>query len=493
MEYRTLGKTGLRVSTLGFGCGDVGGLIVRGEPAERERAVARALELGITYFDTASAYGKGQSEIHLGQAFKALKADAYVGTKVRLTAGDMDDIGGAITASLEASLQRLGMERVDVFQLHNRIGAERAPDATVLRVQDVIDEVVPAFQRLHQQGKIGFYGITALGETPALHRLIHTGVLDTAQVCFNLLNPSAGVAVPPGLPAQDFGVLLERTQEQNMGVIGIRALAAGALSGVASRHPLAMPSVAPIASGPDYSTDVERAQLFNVLVEEGEVESLVEASLRFPISHPGMSTVLLGYSNLEHLELAAKYVARGPLSHALLSRLTPLWQQLADTAEPQPQGQVSMVLNIPVGEPYVILPDDPDNSAAQVAEAQTAFQAGKLDAAAYRERLNTITAQHPTCLSAWASLGELVLPDDVIAAYAFFRVGYHRGLDRGRANGWNGSQKLRWEHETNRGFLRCLYGVMLAATAIGEQAEATRTRNFLLDLDPSDHFEVARS
>ena len=148
-----------------------------------------------------------------------------------------------------------------------------------------------------------------------------------------------------------------------------------------------------------------------------------------------------------------------------------------------------MAINIPIGT-NVILPDDPDGSRQQTEAAQTDFQAGKLDAAAYRQRLNDIAKQQPTCLSAWASLGELTLPDDVIAAYAFFRVGYHRGLDRGRANGWGGTQQLRWEHENNRGFLRCLYGLMLAATEIGEASEATRIHGFLLDLDPANHFQL---
>ena len=85
IEDRDLGKTGLRVSALGFGCGNVGGLMIRGSVAERERAVARAVELGINYFDTAPSYGDGQSEVNLGAALKAVRTPVYVGTKFRLT------------------------------------------------------------------------------------------------------------------------------------------------------------------------------------------------------------------------------------------------------------------------------------------------------------------------------------------------------------------------------------------------------------------------
>jgi len=74
MEYRELGKTGLRVSALGFGCGNVGGLMIRGTAAERERAIARAVELGINYFDTAPSYGDGQSEQNLGAALRSRRA-----------------------------------------------------------------------------------------------------------------------------------------------------------------------------------------------------------------------------------------------------------------------------------------------------------------------------------------------------------------------------------------------------------------------------------
>src|ERR671936_2506880 len=105
MDYRPLGRTGLRVGVLGFGCGNVGGLLIRGAPAERERAVARALELGINYFDTAPSYGDGESERNLGEALRALKVSPYVGTKFRLEASDVADVAGAIARSLETSLR----------------------------------------------------------------------------------------------------------------------------------------------------------------------------------------------------------------------------------------------------------------------------------------------------------------------------------------------------------------------------------------------------
>jgi aryl-alcohol dehydrogenase-like predicted oxidoreductase len=333
MEYRMLGQTGLRVSALGFGCGNVGGLMVRGTPADRERAVARAVELGINYFDTAPSYGDGLSERHLGQVLNTLQPAVYVGTKFRLAPEEFSSIRRAITNSLEASLQRLALQRVDLLQLHNHIGLQRNDHEAVLSVDDVLYEVVPALQQLQRQGKVRFFGITGLGETAAVHRVLDAGILDTVQVCYNLLNPSAGVAIPAGFPAQDFARLLDRVQQQNMGAIGIRVLAAGALSGTETRHPIAVPTVAPIASGPDYATDVQRAQRLDTLVQEGLVPDLVEASLRFALSNNALSTVLLGYSSLEQLEAAATAVAKGPLAAPVLERLAVLWQRLASRTQ----------------------------------------------------------------------------------------------------------------------------------------------------------------
>src|SRR5215510_1555455 len=125
MDYRLLGKTGLRLSVLGFGCGSVGGLMIRGEPREQVRVVTRAIAAGLNYFDTAPLYGEGQSEQNLGRVLNELKAMVYVGTKVRLSSTDLGNIQGAIMRSVDTSLQRLRWEQVDLIQLHNPIAQQR--------------------------------------------------------------------------------------------------------------------------------------------------------------------------------------------------------------------------------------------------------------------------------------------------------------------------------------------------------------------------------
>jgi L-galactose dehydrogenase/L-glyceraldehyde 3-phosphate reductase len=115
-----------------------------------------------------------------------------------------------------------------------------------------------------------------------------------------------------------------RGREAGVGVIGIRVLAAGALSGEAARHPIAAPNVEPIASGSSYEVDLSRARRLLPLVAEGHAGSLVEAAVRFAISHGAMSTVLIGIATLEQFEIAAAAAAKGPLSPAALARVAEL-------------------------------------------------------------------------------------------------------------------------------------------------------------------------
>ena len=325
MQLRVFGRTGMQLAVLGFGCGAVGGLMVRGDADDQERTVARAIAVGVNYFDTAVLYGNGASEQNLGRVLQKLKpANVVVGTKVRLPAGEIGRIDDAVRTSLEGSLARLRLERVDILHLHNPITAQGGGPA--LSVRQVLDDVVPAFERLRAQGKIRFLGLTALGDTAALHQVIDARVFDSAQVVYNMLNPSAASELPANYPAQDYGRLFEHTETAGVGVVGIRVLAGGALSGSAARHPIAGPPPEPIGSAMSYNADIDRARRLMPLVEEGFAASLTEAATRFALSHPAMGSILVGMATPQQFDDALAAAEKGPLPQAALDRLSALRQ-----------------------------------------------------------------------------------------------------------------------------------------------------------------------
>jgi hypothetical protein len=130
-------------------------------------------------------------------------------------------------------------------------------------------------------------------------------------------------------------------------------------------------------------------------------------------------------------------------------------------------------MSLNITEPPETTIEEPEGSLEALAEASS-------DGA-----LREVAARHPECLAAWATLGERALEaEDPVGAYAFFRVGYHRGLDRIRRAGWRGSGHVPWSHPGNRGFLRSLGGLGRAAGAIGEGTEAERCAGFFRDLAP---------
>ena len=128
------------------------------------------------------------------------------------------------------------------------------------------------------------------------------------------------------------------------------------------------------------------------------------------------------------------------------------------------------------GPEETVLPAEPTAAVAALEGALGRPQAER------REAVAAVVRQWPTFLEAWARLGDLARDD--VEAYACYRVGYHRGLDRLRQSGWRGSQYVRRQHAGNQGFLRCLEGLAGAAAAIGEHGEAERCRQFLDQLDP---------
>ncbi|MFZ1150901.1 MAG: aldo/keto reductase, partial [Xanthobacteraceae bacterium] len=176
------------------------------------------------------------------------------------------------------------------------------------------------------QGKIRFLGLTAIGYTTALYRVIDAGPFDSAQVVYNMLNPSAGAELPSNYPAQDYARLFDHTKQARVGVIGIRVLAGGALSGSSERHPIASPPPEPIGSAMSYEADVARARRLMPIVQEGFAASLTEAATRFAISDPAIGTVLVGIATPHQFENALAAVQKGPLPPPALERLSALLQ-----------------------------------------------------------------------------------------------------------------------------------------------------------------------
>ena len=214
----------------------------------------------------------------------------------------------------------MAREQVDIFHLHNAITTNGGGET--LSAKTVLDEVVPAFEKLRQQGKTRFLGITAVGDTPALHQVIDARAFDSAQVSYNMLNPSAGAALPSGYPAQDYGRMFDHTQAAGVGVVGIRVLAGGALSGEATRHPIASPPPDPIGSANTYEADLQRARRLLPLVQQGHAGSLPEAAVRFAITHAAMGTILVGMATPQEFEQALAAVNKGKLSLAAQDSLT---------------------------------------------------------------------------------------------------------------------------------------------------------------------------
>ncbi len=335
MEQRDLGTTGLRVSALGYGAGAIGGLMVRGDPAEQTRAVARALEAGVTYFDTAPSYGDGRSEENLGRALRELGAweRVVVGTKVRVDPADLARPGAARTTirrSAEQSLRRLGRDAVDLLQLHNRVSLGQ-PDPTAgetasggaVSLGYAVGEIAEGLRELVRDGLARHLGFTGLGETPALLEAAQTGPFETVQTYYNALNPSAGHPGASG-GAQDFASLIDHAAQSGLGVIAIRVLAAGALGLQPARHANAGNPGAPLAPGADYDRDLQRARTIARLADELGLEGPLELALRFALAKPGLSTALVGYSDLAQLEAALRWAARGPLPEDAVRRVVEL-------------------------------------------------------------------------------------------------------------------------------------------------------------------------
>ncbi|HWO43189.1 MAG TPA: aldo/keto reductase [Candidatus Eisenbacteria bacterium] len=324
MKYRTLGRTGLNVSEIGFGCGNNAVLMVKAPYEEQRAAVRRALDRGINYFDTAFAYGLGKSEENLGRILRDLGAQAIVSTKIRLEADALEDLKAATIAAVEASLKRLQRDEVELIQLHTRVTKTRAAGKRFsLTPGDVLDGVLEGFKTMRQRGKVGYFGFTGLGDPEALAEVIDSGEFDSVQAYYNLLNPSAGHRVPREFSALDYDLLIDRAAARGMGVAVIRVLAAGALTQDPSAGGGSSPE--PLSPGSDYSLDVKRAESVKSALGIDGAE-LTRVAIRFALMKREVSTVLVGFSNTKHIDEAAACSGAPGLSEEQLTKLRDLWR-----------------------------------------------------------------------------------------------------------------------------------------------------------------------
>jgi aryl-alcohol dehydrogenase-like predicted oxidoreductase len=326
MNYRTIGQTGVKVSEIGFGCGNNAVLMVKAPYEEQVKAVRHALDQGINFFDTAFAYGLGKSEENLGRILNELGANPVISTKIRLEADAVGDVKAATIRAVEAGLQRLKRDRLDFVQLHTRVTLERGMDKRFSLVpKDVIgpNGVIDGFKTMRDRGKVGHFGFSGLGDTKALHELIESGEFHGFQCYYNLLNPSAGQSVPKDFSALDYGLILDRAAAKGMGAFVIRVLAAGALTSDPSTG--GGGSGQTLSPGSDYPTELERAEKVKAALGL-EGKDLTQAAIRFGLMNQNVSTVLVGFSNTTHIDEAVACSGMPGLSDEQMGNMKNLWE-----------------------------------------------------------------------------------------------------------------------------------------------------------------------
>jgi aryl-alcohol dehydrogenase-like predicted oxidoreductase len=325
MQYRTIGKTGIKVSEIGFGCGNNAVLMVKAPYEDQRKSVRHALDLGINFFDTAFAYGLGKSEENLGRILNDLGAEPLISTKIRLEADAVGDVAAATIRAVDAGLKRLNRDRVDFIQLHTRVTLERgAGKRFSLTPQDVLGPkgVIEGFKTMRDRDKVGYFGFSGLGEVAALHQLVDGGEFHGFQAYYNLLNPSAGQPVPQDFSALDYRLIIDRAGGKGMGAFVIRILAAGALTSDPS--PGGGSSPEPLSPGSDYPLDVERAERVKAALGV-DGKSLTKAAIRFGLMKSEVSTVLVGFSNTTHIDEAVACSGAGALSQDTMTKMRQLW------------------------------------------------------------------------------------------------------------------------------------------------------------------------
>ncbi len=317
MQYNPLGRTGLNVSRVGFGGGGIGQVWGATTREEAVKAVHRALDLGINYFDVAPAYGDGKAEEALGIALEGRSEEVIIGTKVRVPANNLADATGAVQRSMETSLRLLKRDSVDILHVHNRFTENRGDVPNSLSADDVMGPVLKAYQAVQQAGKTRFIGLSAMDHhVPTLKTIMESGDWDTVLAYYNLLNWTAQLPPPPGAALFDNGQNILMAKKHNMGVIGIRSHAAGALTSGVDR---------PVPPDNDLlRQDVASAAQLGFLLD-GNIKTLSQAATVFCLMNEDIHTTVPGVKNQAETEEMAGCIDLASFSEAQMTRLKELY------------------------------------------------------------------------------------------------------------------------------------------------------------------------
>jgi len=321
MKTKKFGNTSLDASAVVFGGGFVGGIIIDADDETRRQAIRMALDGGINWIDTASMYGQGKSEAALGWLLREVDDDPIVSTKVNLDTGRLDDIVGQFERSMEQSLTRLSRDSVDVLHLHNRL-TRRTQDRDmamehVLKPGGALD----ALEAMQAKGLTRYIGITALGDAACCQQIVETGRVQSAQVYYNMINPSAACGPGHDFPGQDFSGLLAACQKHGVGTMGIRVFAAGILA-TDVRHGREVI----ITDETDVASEEQRArEAFAKLGidEDGNTPygTRAQTALRYNLAEPTLDCTVVGLAQLSHLEEVLGAAEAGPLPADAIARL----------------------------------------------------------------------------------------------------------------------------------------------------------------------------
>ena len=320
MKHRTFGRSGIQVSEIIFGAGAVGGILIHKDDATKREAIRRAFAGGINWVDTAAQYGNGKSEEALGWLLPEAGAKPYLSTKFGLDVENLNDVPARIEESLRASLARLKRSSVDLLQLHNRIGTK--PGGRVMTVEQILGKngVADGLDRLREKGLIRHMGITAIGEAASVCEVIRSKRFDSAQVYYNLLNPSAGRTMPKGWTGQNLGGIIEACRANQVAVMAIRIFAAGV---IATDQRTGRESVL-IADTSVAEDERKTRAVFDAI--GGDQGTRAQVALRFVLSNPDVSCAIIGSAELHHIDEALQAAEMGPLPPHVLARLDALYE-----------------------------------------------------------------------------------------------------------------------------------------------------------------------